>query len=92
MLKICDKNTLKYENYSIISCRFSKVYDGLTYEQEAELCYKLDKAKKRLSLSQSTNVLAESGGDAQISEIQCLVGKAGFVWALNKKKEKQGRS
>ena len=25
-----------------------KVYDGLTYEQEADLCYKLDKAKKRL--------------------------------------------
>jgi len=38
-------------------------------------------AKKRLSLSQSTNVLAESGGDAEISEIQRLVGKAGFVWA-----------
>lgn len=43
-----------------------KVYNGLTYEQEADLCYKLDKAKKRLSLSQSTNVLAESGGDAEI--------------------------
>lgn len=74
-------------NGVLVSC---KVYDGLTYEQEAELCYKLDKAKKRLSLSQSTNVLAESGGDAQISEIQRLVGKAGFVWALNKKNGKTG--
>ncbi len=41
-----------------------KVYSGMTYEQEAELCYKLDKAKKRLSLSQSTNALAEAGMDA----------------------------
>ena len=39
----------------------------------ADLCYKLDKAKKRLSLSQSTNVLAESGGDAEITEIKRLV-------------------
>lgn len=71
----------------MVSC---KVYGGLTYEQEADLCYKLDKAKKRLSLSQSTNVLAESGVDAEIREIQRLVGKAGFVWALNKKKGKTG--
>lgn len=74
-------------NGVMVSC---KVYDGLTYEQEADLCYKLDKAKKRLSLSQSTNVLAESGGDAEIKEIQRLAGKAGFVWALNKKRGKTG--
>ena len=47
-----------------------KVYSGLTYEQEADLCYKLDKAKRRLSLSQSTNALAESGTDAEITEIK----------------------
>ena len=50
-----------------------KVYNGLNYEQEVDLCYKLDKAKKGLSLSQSTNTLAESGGDAEVAEIRRLV-------------------
>ena len=67
-----------------------KVYNGLTYEQEADLCYKLDKAKKRLSLSQSTNVLAESGGDAEITEIKRLVENCGFIWALGKSHGKTG--
>lgn len=62
-----------------------KVYSGMTYEQEAELCYKLDKAKKRLSLSQSTNALAESGMDAETTEIRRLMNSAGFVWALGQR-------
>jgi len=62
-----------------------KVYSGMTYEQEAELCYKLDKAKKRLSLSQSTNALAESGIDAETTEIRRLMGSAGFIWALGQR-------
>lgn len=67
-----------------------KVYDGLTYAQEADLCYKLDKAKKRLSLSQSTNVLAESGMDAEITEIRKLTENCGFIWALGKSHGKTG--
>ncbi len=67
-----------------------KVYNGLTYEQEAALCYRLDKAKKRLSLSQSTNALAESGTDPETSEIRQLVENCGFVWALGKSKGKTG--
>ena len=67
-----------------------KVYNGLTYEQEADLCYKLDKAKKRLSLSQSTNVLAESGVDAEITEVKRLVENCGFIWALGKSHGKTG--
>lgn len=67
-----------------------KVYSGLTYEQEADLCYKLDKAKRRLSLSQSTNALAESGTDAQVTEIKHLVEHCGFVWALGKSRGKTG--
>lgn len=62
-----------------------KVYSGLTYEQEADLCYKLDKAKKRLSLSQSTNALAESGADPEVSEIKRLMNCEGFTWALGRK-------
>ncbi len=62
-----------------------KIYSGLTYEQEAALCYKLDKAKKRLSLAQSANALAESGTDAEISTIKSLVERNGFVWALGRK-------
>lgn len=61
-----------------------KVYSGLTYEQEAALCYKLDKAKKRLSLSQATNALAESGEDAEVTEIRLLTENCGFIWALGK--------
>ena len=68
-------------NGVMVNC---KVYNGLTYEQEADLCYKLDKAKKRLSLSQSTNVLAESGMDAEITEIRRLTENCGFIWALGK--------
>lgn len=64
------------------------VYTGLSYEDEAELCYKLDKAKKRLSLSQATNALMESGRDEEISEIKRLLEREGFVWALNKSRGK----
>ncbi len=67
-----------------------KVYSGLTYEQEAALCYKLDKAKKRLSLSQATNALAESGEDAEVTEIRQLTENCGFVWALGKSRGKTG--
>lgn len=62
-----------------------KVYSGLSYEEEAALCYKLDKAKRRLSLSQSTNALVESGMDAEATEIRRLIEEAGFRWALGKK-------
>lgn len=62
-----------------------KVYSGMTYQQEADFCYKLDKAKKRLNLSQSTNAIAESGADAEISEIKRIVESCGFIWALREK-------
>lgn len=74
-------------NDVMVNC---KVYSGLDYEQEAALCYKLDKAKKRLSLSQSTNALAESGTDPETMEIRQLVENCGFVWALGKSKGKTG--
>lgn len=67
-----------------------KVYSGMSYSQEADFCYKLDKAKKRLNLSQSTNALAEAGTDAEISQIKRLVESCGFVWALNKSRGKTG--
>lgn len=74
-------------NGIMVTC---KVYSGLTYGQEAALCYKLDKAKKRLSLSQATNALAESGEDAETAEIRRLVEHCGFVWALGKRRGKTG--
>lgn len=64
------------------------IYSGLTYEQEAELCYKLDKAKKRLSLSQSTNALVESGTNEEVTKIRRLVERNGFRWALGKRSGK----
>ena len=74
-------------NGTMVVCR---VYTGLTYEQEAEFCYRLDKAKRRLSLSQSTNVLVESGSNTEIVEIKRLVESSGFTWALNKSHGKAG--
>lgn len=74
-------------NGIMVNC---KVYSGLTYEQEAALCYKLDKAKKRLSLSQATNALVESGEDAEVTEIRQLTENCGFVWALGKSRGKTG--
>ncbi len=62
-----------------------RIYTGLSYEQEAELCYKLDRAQRRLSLPQATNALMESGVDPETTEIRRLLESEGFVWALGKK-------
>ena len=61
-----------------------RVYHGLTYEQEAELYYRLDRAKGHLRLAHATKALVESGADAEIIEIKRLLEDAGFVWALDK--------
>lgn len=60
------------------------VYEGLTYEQEAELYYKLDQAKGHLCLAHATKALLESGSNAEIIEVNRLLEEAGFVWALDK--------
>ena len=65
---------------AIVMCR---VRDDLTYEMEAELYAKLDKANKRMTLSQSTNALIESGTNAEVLEIKRLVEKNDFLWALS---------
>ena len=64
--------------------RLCRVYHGLTYEQEAELYYRLDRAKGHLRLSHATKALVESGADAEVIEIKRLLEEAGFVWALDK--------
>ena len=61
-----------------------KVYSGLTYEQEAELYYKLDQAKAHLSMAQSTKALLESDTDKTYTEMKRLIEGAGFRWALEK--------
>ena len=61
------------------------IYTGLSYEQEAELYFKLDQSKGRLRLSHATKALLESGTDAEVLEIKRLVEAAGFVWVLDKK-------
>ena len=64
-----------------------KVFNGMTYSDEAKLCYQLDKSKRRLSLAQSTNALVESGSDAETEDIRRLIHEAGFSWALGKARE-----
>lgn len=61
-----------------------RVYRGMTYEQEAELYYKLDKAKGHLRLAHATKALVESGSNAEVTEIKRLLEEAGFIWALDK--------
>ena len=61
-----------------------QVYRGLTYEQEAELYYKLDQAKGHLRLAHATKALLESGSNAEITEINRLLEDAGLIWALDK--------
>ena len=62
-----------------------KVYSGLSYEQEAELYYKLDLAKAHLTMAQSTKALLESGANQDYTEIRRLIEAAGFQWRLDKK-------
>ena len=60
------------------------IYTGLTYEQEAEMYYKLDQAKGRLKLAHSTKALVESGSNAEITDVKQRMEEAGFIWALGK--------
>ena len=61
-----------------------QVYYGMTYEQEAELYYKLDQAKGHLRLSSATKALLESGSNAEITDVKRRVEAAGFTWALDR--------
>ena len=59
------------------------IYKGLTYEQEAELYYKMDRAKGHLRLAHATKALVESGSNAEVMAIKRLLEDAGFIWALD---------
>ncbi|MBQ6208073.1 MAG: hypothetical protein IJK52_13440 [Oscillospiraceae bacterium] len=65
-----------------ILCR---VFHDLTYEDEALLLYRLDKAKKRMTLSQSTNARIQSGQDSVIRSIRKELNEEGFEWILNRR-------
>ena len=65
-----------------ILCR---VFQDLTYEDEALLLYRLDRAKKRMTLSQSTNARIQSGQDSVIRSIRKELHDAGFQWILNRR-------
>lgn len=60
------------------------IYTGLTYEQEAEMYYMLDKTTGHLSLPNSTKALLESGKDPAIAAVKQCIERAGFTWALDK--------
>ena len=65
----------------MVPCR---IHYGLSYAEEAELCWKLDQAKSRLTLAQSITALKESGTDEEISAILRLMEVNGFKWTLDK--------
>ena len=77
----CAMRRMNGEEDVIAPCQ---VYRGLTYEQEAELYYKLDRAKGHLRLSSATKALLESGSDSKITDIKKRIEGAGFIWALDK--------
>ena len=60
------------------------VYDGMTYEDEADFCFKLDEARKPMSLSQSTKAKIEAAKDPAMKDIRERMGQHGFSWALGK--------
>lgn len=60
------------------------VYTGLTYAQEAEMYYKLDKSKGHLQLACDVKARLESGADAEMLNIDQRITDAGFTWALDK--------
>ncbi len=62
-----------------------KLYRGLTYQQEADLCYRLDRSREHLSMAQATNALLEAGTDPEIMEVQRLLSANGFTWALDQR-------
>lgn len=61
-----------------------KVYHGMTYEQEAELYFKMDQAHGHLRLSHAMKALLESGSDAEVTDIMRRLNEAGFTWALDR--------
>ncbi len=62
-----------------------KIHTGLTYEEEAGLCYQLDQSKTRLTLAQATRALKESGKNAEVQDIHRLIEQNGFTWIHGKK-------
>ena len=59
------------------------VHTGLTFADEAELFYKLDQCRKKLSSAQSINALLQSGADAEINEIFKMLKDRHFKWTLD---------
>ena len=62
-----------------------KLYHGLSYEAEAKLCWKLDKASVKLSNAQAVKALIEADDDPELMEIQRLIEANGFKWELTKR-------
>lgn len=60
------------------------IFTGWTYEQEAAMYYKLDKASSHLKLAYATRALLESGTAPKIADIKQRIEQAGFTWALDK--------
>ena len=64
----------------MVLCR---VFYGLSYEEEAELYYRLNMGTRPLTTSQSTLALMESGTNAEINDISHILCSEGFLWALD---------
>ncbi len=59
------------------------VYYGVTYEMEAALYYKLDKAKGQLRSGHAIKALLESSTNPEIIDVYERIEAAGFVWSLD---------
>ena len=65
-----------------VTCR---VFYGMSYEDEALLLYRLDQAKKRMTLSQSTNARMISKQDGTMQNIEKILHEEGFQWMLDRR-------
>ena len=62
-----------------------RVFENLTYEEEADLLVRIDRAKKNMTLSESTNARRESRKDPTTEIIFQILRRAGFTWTLQRR-------
>ena len=60
------------------------VHTGLTYADEAELFYRLDEGREKLSSAERIHALLQSGANAELNDIDKRINEQGFHWATDK--------
>ena len=59
------------------------VHTGLTYADEAELFYRLDQGREKLSSAERIHALLQSGANPELNDINGRINEKGFHWATD---------